>query len=56
MWIDVRADETVIRDAVGDAIGAVLANIHGFPHGMNVHDATEVAVGKILRDGFYQNV
>lgn len=54
MLIEVVPDEFVIRSAVGDAIGAVLGSIHGLPHGMNVQDATEMAVRKIVANGFYQ--
>lgn len=53
MNVVILPDPDEIRAAVGDAIGAVLGSIHGLPHGMNVHDATEVAVARIMGTGFY---
>lgn len=52
MWVEITPNEYAIRAAVGDAINAVLADIHGLPHGLTVPDATEVAVQKIMKEGW----
>ncbi|WPH57849.1 hypothetical protein [Mycobacterium phage WXIN] len=52
MWIEIHPNEFAIRQAVSDAIGAVLGSIHGLPHGMSVPDAANVAVEKIMREGW----
>lgn len=51
VMVKIELDEYVVNNAVHRAIGAVLASIHGLPHGLDCKEAAEVATREIMTNG-----